>query len=184
MVRCDLPVTSATRRPPTGAFGLVDEWRGFVFVNLDSSAPSLADDHGAFFASAAEQPFEAFTYSHRLVHEVAANWKVYCDNYGEGYHVPLVHPELNRDVVAKEYRVDVGDHFCRHSVPARDGSHDGSLWLWRYPNLALNVYRGGVNVERFVPAGCTRHVRCVRLLLSRPRRARGRTPRQCAPAAC
>jgi len=131
----------------------VDEWRGLVFVNLDADARPLAEDHGAFFDAAADQPLEAFTYSHRLVHRVAANWKVYCDNYGEGYHVPLVHPELNREIVAKEYRVEVGDHFCEHSALARDGAINAGRWLWRYPNLALNVYSGGMNVERFVPAG-------------------------------
>ncbi len=137
------------------AFGLVkvrvDEWRGLVFVNLDDDARPLTEDHGAFFDAAAHQPLEEFSYSHRLVHRVAANWKVYCDNYGEGYHVPLVHPELNREIVAKEYRVMVGDHFCEHSAPARDGAINAGSWLWRYPNLALNVYPGGMNVERIVP---------------------------------
>jgi choline monooxygenase len=136
-------------------YGLVDvrveEWRGLVFVNLDPEAPSLADDHHAFFAAAADQPVEEFTYGHRLDHDVAANWKVYSDNYGEGYHVPLVHPELNREIVAKEYRVDVGDHFCEHSAPTRNGAINAGRWLWRYPNLALNVYPGGMNVERIVP---------------------------------
>jgi choline monooxygenase len=139
------------------AFGLVrvrvDEWRGLVFVNLDDEATQLTEDHGAFFEAVAHQPLEAFSYSHRLVHRVAANWKVYCDNYGEGYHVPLVHPELNREIVAKEYRVEVGDHYCEHSAPARDGAINTGTWLWRYPNLALNVYPGGMNVERFVPDG-------------------------------
>jgi choline monooxygenase len=131
----------------------VDEWRGLVFVNLDPGAPPLGTDHGAFFEAAAGHDLEQFTYSHRLEHEVAANWKVYCDNYGEGYHVPLVHPELNRELVAKDYRVDVGDRFCRHSAPTRDGAVNAGLWLWRYPNLALNVYPGGMNVERFLPDG-------------------------------
>ncbi len=131
----------------------VEEWRGLVFVNLDRNAPPLAADHGAFFSAFADQPLEEFSYSHRLVHAVAANWKVYTDNYGEGYHIPLVHPELNRELVAKEYRVEVGDHFCRHSAPARDGAITTGTWLWRFPNLALNVYPGGMNVERFVPLG-------------------------------
>jgi len=131
----------------------VDEWRGLVFVNLDADAPALVDDHGAFFDALADQPLESFTYSHRSRHDIAANWKVYCDNYGEGYHVPLVHPELNREVLAKEYRVEVGDHYCRHSVPTRSGAVNAGAWLWRYPNLALNVYPDGMNVERFVPIG-------------------------------
>jgi choline monooxygenase len=129
----------------------VDEWRGLVFVNLDPDARSLATDHAAFFDAASDQPLDEFTYSHRLVHQVDANWKVYADNYMEGYHVPLVHPELNREILAKDYRVHVGDHFCEHTVPTRDGAVNAGRWLWRYPNLALNVYPGGMNVERFVP---------------------------------
>lgn len=131
----------------------VAAWRGLVFVNLDPDAPPLLDDHGAFFAAAADRHLESLTYSHRVVHSINANWKVYTDNYGEGYHVPLVHPELNRELVAKEYRVDVGDHFCTHHAPTRSGAVNAGLWLWRYPNLALNIYPGGMNVERFVPDG-------------------------------
>jgi choline monooxygenase len=130
-----------------------DEWRGLVFVNLDDNAPALADDHDAFFEAFADQPLESFSYSHRSRHDIDANWKVYCDNYGEGYHVPLVHPELNREVVAKDYRVEVGDHYCRHRVPTRAGAVNTGAWLWRYPNLALNIYPDGMNVERFVPVG-------------------------------
>ena len=136
----------------------VDEWRGLVFVNLASDQPPLAVDHAAFFAAVADQPMESFTYSHRLVHDIAANWKVYGDNYMEGYHVPLVHPQLNREIVAKEYHVEVGDHCCVHSAPTRSGAVNAGKWLWRYPNLALNIYETGMNVERFVPVG-PRHTR-------------------------
>lgn len=140
------------------AFGLhrvaVAEWRGLVFVNLaGDDAEPLEREMSEFFTTAADQPLESFSYSHRLVHDVAANWKVYGDNYMEGYHIPLVHPGLNREINAKQYRVDVGDHFCVHSAPARDGAINSGKWLWRYPNLALNVYADGMNIERFVPVG-------------------------------
>jgi len=131
----------------------VASWRGLVFVNLDAEMPPLDTDHGAFFAAMADQPLEEFSYSHRVVHPVDANWKVYTDNYGEGYHVPLVHPELNRELVAREYRVEVGDHFSLHTAPTRSGAVNAGRWLWRYPNLALNIYPNGMNVERFIPAG-------------------------------
>ena len=131
----------------------VEEWRGLVFVNLAPDGPALADDHGPFFAAFADRPLESFTYTQHSEHDIATNWKVYCDNYGEGYHVPLVHPELNREVVAKEYRVEVADHYCVHSVPARDGAVNQGLWLWRYPNLAINVYPHAMNIERFIPVG-------------------------------
>ncbi len=154
----ELRATSATRASTSTASGScevrVDEWRGLVFVNLDDDAPTVAPKTTAHSSTPwPTNRSKTSAYSHRLVHHVAANWKVYCDNYGEGYHVPLVHPELNREIVAKEYRVDVGDHFCEHSAPARDGAINAGTWLWRYPNLALNVYPGGMNVERIVPDG-------------------------------
>ena len=138
-------------------FGLwslpVDEWRGLVFVNLDADARPLVDDLGAFFAAAADLPLEDFTFGRHVEHVVAANWKTYADNYMEGYHIPLVHPALHREVDAKRYRVELGDRFCIHSVPTRRGAVNAGRWLWRYPNLALNVYPEGMNVERIVPTG-------------------------------
>jgi choline monooxygenase len=39
----------------------------------------------------------------------------------------------------------------RHSAPARDGSVNTGRWLWRWPNLALNLYPDAMNVERYDP---------------------------------
>ena len=88
-----------------------------------------------------------------LRHELACNWKTYADNYLEGYHIPLLHPELNRQFDAKRYRVELGDRYCRHTAPARDGSPVDGRWLFRWPNLALNIYGDSMNVEVIVPTG-------------------------------
>ena len=166
------------RRPPLHEVR-VDEWRGLVFVNLDADARALADDHAAFFAAADDQPIEEFSLQPPPVHDVAANWKVYCDNYGEGYHVPLVHP----DAEPRDRRQGVPRRRRRPLLPplradAR-GAVNAGVWLWRYPNLALNIYPGGMNVERFVPVGHRVTQRGLRLLLPRPRRRATRTPRSC-----
>jgi choline monooxygenase len=134
----------------------VEEWRGLVFVNLDTGAPSLLDALGAFADECNGFDLEAFTLTHEASHVVEANWKTYADNYGEGYHIPLIHPELNRQVDARAYRVEAFDRWCRHTAPARDGSLSTGRWLWRFPNLALNVYPDGMNVERFTPIGPSR----------------------------
>jgi choline monooxygenase len=138
-------------------FGLapiaVDEWRGLVFVRVAANGPALADALGTLPARCTDQPIEELTYSHRLVHTVDANWKTYTDNYGEGYHVPLVHPGLHRQIDAREYRVTVHDGWAEHAAPARDGAIATGVWLWRYPNLGLNLSTEGMNVERWVPEG-------------------------------
>ena len=131
----------------------VAEWRGLVFVNLDVNATPFEEAHAALVAQCADLPMDELEHSHQLAHSVGANWKTYTDNYGEGYHIPLVHPELNREIDAKRYRVDVHDHFTVHSAPARDGAVNAGTWIWQFPNLALNLYPGGMVVERFVPVG-------------------------------
>jgi choline monooxygenase len=146
----------ATDFDPTN-FGLlpvaVAEWRGLVFVRITAEGPSLTASLGDLVDRCAEQPIDQLTYSHRVTHVVEANWKTYTDNYGEGYHVPFVHPELNRQINAREYRVSVHDHWVEHSAPTRDGAVTGGLWLWCFPNLGLNVYPEGMNVERWLPIG-------------------------------
>ena len=131
----------------------VEEWRGLLFVNLDADAAPLLEALGEFAAACAAFPMESFAWHSDLAHDVEANWKTYADNYLEGYHIPLVHPELTKEIDVRSYRIDVGDRWCVHSATARDGAPMAGKWLWRFPNLALNVYPDGMNIERFVPLG-------------------------------
>jgi Rieske 2Fe-2S family protein len=83
------------------AYGLwqvpLDEWDGFVFVNLDGSAPPLA----GVLATLPDSPTELSRYGVRELrigatreYDVAANWKIVVENYHECLHCPGVHPEL------------------------------------------------------------------------------------------
>lgn len=40
-------------------------------------------------------------------YELAANWALYCDNYLEGFHIPFVHPALNRALDYRDYRTEL-----------------------------------------------------------------------------
>jgi choline monooxygenase len=131
----------------------VATWRGQVFVNLNPAAAPLAADLAGFFAEMSDFPIDAMKLVRSSRHELACNWKTYADNYLEGYHIPLLHPELNRQFDAKRYRVDLGDRYCRHSAPARDGSPNRGRWLFRWPNLAMNIYGDSMNIEVIVPTG-------------------------------
>jgi choline monooxygenase len=131
----------------------VDTWRGLVFVCLDAAAPPLVDALGDFAEACDAFPIEDFVTVRDLDEAMAANWKAYADNYLEGYHLPLVHPELSRLVDVRRYEVVVHDGWCEHLAPARDGSPTAGRWIWRYPNLALNLYPDGMNIERFWPEG-------------------------------
>jgi choline monooxygenase len=131
----------------------VERWRNLVFVNLDFGAPALLADLSEFFAEAEPFPIETFRFGGELSHDLDCNWKTYVDNYLEGYHIPFVHPELNREIDARRYSVTVGDRYCRHSAPTRDGAVNAGRWLFRWPNLGLNVYPSAMVVERMQPTG-------------------------------
>lgn len=124
-----------------------------MFVNLDMGAPDLLTDLTAFFGEADPFPLESFKFGGELSHDLDCNWKTYIDNYLEGYHIPFVHPELNREIDARRYSVTLGDRYCRHSAPTRDGAVNAGRWLFRWPNLALNLYPNAMVVERIQPLG-------------------------------
>ncbi|MGO9875946.1 MAG: aromatic ring-hydroxylating oxygenase subunit alpha [Acidimicrobiia bacterium] len=128
-------------------------WRGQVFVNLNVGAVPLQEDLRDFFAETERFPLEDMTLVRSFRHDLACNWKTYADNYLEGYHIPLLHPELNRQFDAKRYRVELGDRYCRHSAPPRDNAPADGRWLFRWPNLAMNIYGNSMNVEVIIPTG-------------------------------
>jgi nitrite reductase/ring-hydroxylating ferredoxin subunit len=130
-------------------------WRGFVFVNMDETAPALSDSIAPLVARTAHIPLETFRFAHASSHDIACNWKTYVENYLEGYHIPLVHPFLNSAVDAAKYEVDVSAPVIFHQAPPRDGSPVAGLWAWAWPCLGVNVYAEGVLMERMWPLDAT-----------------------------
>jgi Rieske 2Fe-2S family protein len=75
----------------------VEEWAGFVFVNLSpTSAEPFADGVVKAAANLRNYDMGALVTGLTLTYEVAANWKVVAENYNECYHCGPVHPELVR----------------------------------------------------------------------------------------
>ena len=44
-----------------------------------------------------ERGLDRYVGHHRVGYDIDCNWKVYVDNYLEGYPSRIVHPELNND---------------------------------------------------------------------------------------
>ena len=78
-------------------------WMGMVFVNLSGDAEAFED-----FIRPVEERWQGFWGMHgvdllqvpptdaALKVEVSCNWKLAVENYCEAYHLPWIHPELNR----------------------------------------------------------------------------------------
>jgi Rieske 2Fe-2S family protein len=97
-------------------------WGGFVFLNL---SPDGAPDFAEHVASTAEV-FERYALStlrigQTIRYEVAANWKVLCENYNECYHCGPVHPELCKVVPAFKNKGGA-DLDWERGIPHREGA--------------------------------------------------------------
>ncbi|MCB9990430.1 MAG: hypothetical protein H6867_03490 [Rhodospirillales bacterium] len=128
-----------------------------IFVCLADDAPDFKAALGDLPAVTESVDFTAFHYHDMATHTIGCNWKTYVENYSEGYHIPYVHPGLNKEVDFKTYRVVTGDKIAQHLSQPRehrkdDAINDG-LWVWHWPYAALNVYRNGMNLELMVPTG-------------------------------
>ena len=82
----------------------VEEWAGFVFVNLTPAALTRRSRSRDGVAKAAANlgnyDMGSLVTGLTLTYDVAANWKVIAENYNECYHCGPVHPELVRLVPA------------------------------------------------------------------------------------
>jgi choline monooxygenase len=105
----------------------------------------------------------------RRRYEVACNWKAYVDNYLEGYHIPLVHPGLHRELDYGAYRVETARYHSRQHAPLRPvaGEAAGRKYVpteadadaeyyWLFPNVTLNLYQGLLQTNAIEPLGVDR----------------------------
>lgn len=97
-------------------------WGGFVFVNL---SPESAEPLHSVIASTIKQfqryPMEDLRVGRTIRYEVAANWKVICENYNECYHCGPVHPELCEIVPVFKQGGGAGLDWER-GIPHREGA--------------------------------------------------------------
>ena len=137
---------------------LVEEFLGFIFVNLDPKAASikslsgnLEDEIRSFVPE-----LDKLVFAHRIPYEINANWKIVVDNYLECYHCPPTHPDFVDLVDLKTYRSKTYDYYSSHignrrvcastayAVQSEDQTVFGGWWLW--PNISFTVFPGRSNI--------------------------------------
>ena len=75
----------------------VDEFAGFLFVNLSESPRPLRDhllDSNETITDFDRYRMSELRLGRRITYDVAANWKIVVENYNECLHCPTIHPEL------------------------------------------------------------------------------------------
>ena len=107
----------------------VATWGPLVFVNVDGKAPPLADVLEDLPARLAPFHCESMRYVMRKEWDIACNWKIYVDNYLEGYHVPVVHPGLHKELDYDNYVVEPRRYFSIQHAPLRPLAGEGERKL-------------------------------------------------------
>jgi len=150
----------------------VETWGPLVFVNLDAEAPSFADYFGEIPAevTAAGMNIDDYKFTERRDYVINCNWKVYVDNYQEGYHIPVAHPDLFKELDYDAYAVRNRRYHSLQHAPMRvfDSANDPrlkdrlyagtdanqkTLYYWVFPNLMLNFYPDNLSTNLVVPLG-------------------------------
>lgn len=152
----------------------VEAWGPFIFVNLSDDAPAFLDIYGEIDREIRSKGFDIthMRATERRDYDIACNWKVYVDNYLEGYHLPIAHPGLYRELDYDAYRVDTFRYYSSQYAPIRpakngevqgrdrryirDESEGEALYYWMFPNVMLNIYPDNMSINIILPIDHTR----------------------------
>lgn len=133
----------------------VAQWRGLVFAAVGDAPPFAA------WVAGIETGLPArgadFAFAQRVSYDIACDWKVYVDNFLEGYHLPQVHPQLNALLDYRSYRTELAPWFVLQTSPLERGNTlygaGDAHYYWLYPNTMLNVLPDRLQTNRVLPLG-------------------------------
>lgn len=139
----------------------VETWAGLVFVNLDNNCRPLIETCGDL-SSLIKHDMASMKLAARKDWFIDCNWKTYIDNYLEGYHLPIVHPALHKELDYENYLTETKKYFSIQHSPLRDNApgrlrlsesetENQAQFLWVYPNIILNVYCDNFSTNLIVP---------------------------------
>ena len=135
----------------------VHEWQGLVFVALDDRVTPFEQVYAGIVERIAPIDLASMRYLRRDSYDIDCNWKVYIDNFLEGYHLPHVHPGLSKVLDYRAYDTELFPWYSLQSSPLRDGGEfygEGEAFYYHvYPNVMLNIMPGRLQTNRILPLG-------------------------------
>jgi choline monooxygenase len=139
----------------------LDAWEDLVFVRTDAGGLPLAKIFEGIKERIAPNRLSTKHFHSRVVYDVNCNWKVYVDNYLEGYHLPLVHPELTTMLDYQNYVTETHDQCSLQysAITKQEGVYEeGTAWYYFvFPNFMMNILPGRLQTNVVQPIA---HDRC------------------------
>lgn len=160
----------------------VEEFCGFVYVNLDPKALSLSKQSGDLETEIRHwaPDIDGLTFGHRLTYEIRSNWKNVVDNFLECYHCPTAHKDFCTLVDMDTYKVTTHGIYSSHMADAGTNANTAydtsnakvrthAVW-WLWPNTCLMRYpgRSSMIVLNIIPAGPDRTLETYDFYLETP----------------
>ena len=160
----------------------VEEFCGFVFVNLDPNAASLAKQSGNLEAEIMHWAPDVadLTFGCRLSYDIKSNWKNVVDNFLECYHCPVAHKDFCNLVDMDTYKVTTHGIYSSHMADAGNTPNTAydvtdatvkthAVW-WLWPTTCLMRYpgRSSMIVLNIIPVGMDRTLETYDFYLESP----------------
>jgi choline monooxygenase len=109
----------------------VDTWGPLVWVSIDPAVPSLDEWLAQITPRSVNYRLDELTYVGGRQWFIPCNWKMYVDNYMEGYHIPFIHPGLNQALDPAIYTYELGqwsnEQYGAEPHPRGPGSRVASI---------------------------------------------------------
>jgi choline monooxygenase len=134
-------------------------WQGLIFVNTAEAPHPFSEVVDGINKRIAPVTLDTFKFHSKVIYHIQCNWKVYVDNYLEGYHIPIVHPELAKLLDYKNYVTETCRYYSLQYSPFSDKG-DGNLYQAKdgeayyyfiYPNFMLNILPGRLQTNVVIP---------------------------------
>jgi choline monooxygenase len=134
-------------------------WMNQIFVKLQSDCNNLPKTLKEIENIISPIKFDNYLFHFRKSYKIKCNWKVYMDNYLEGFHIPLVHPKLNRVIDYKSYSTEIFDNFslqwCHinaESSPYKKTDDTSKAYYFTlFPNILFNITPGRLQTNIIEP---------------------------------
>ena len=144
-------------------------WNKLIFINFSENTTSFKRLFDRIDKRIGNIDFSEYHYFERVSYPIKCNWKVYLDNYLEGFHIPLVHKELSKVLDYKSYETELYDDFSlqwcnikNEENPYLDSgiSKPVAYYFTVFPNILLNIAPGRLQTNIVEPKSsktCTVH---------------------------
>lgn len=137
----------------------ITTWQGFVFVCINDDVVDIEKIFENIKETILPIDLKAMQYHHTDEYTLNCNWKVYMDNYLEGYHLPHVHPGLSKLLDYRSYQTELTEWYSyQHSPITNDNDNniyaDGDAHYYCvFPNLMLNILPNRLQTNVILPDG-------------------------------